>query len=123
MNMSPLVIVDNCEEALKFYQGVFGGEINILNQQEGRPTFAHLKIDQSVLQIADAQGKPIVRGGNNRIYLQFDSEDEIKKAYEIFKVDSAVEAELQQTFFGAIVTALTDKYGVNWNFVYFFKKA
>lgn len=122
MNISPLIVVDNCEEVLKFYQEVFGGEIRILNQREGKVTFAHFMIDKSVIQIADAEGKPIVRGGNNRIYLEFDSEDEIRKAYDIFKAEGIVDAELQQTFFGALVTALTDKYGVNWNFVYFIKK-
>jgi PhnB protein len=122
MNVSPLVIVDNCEETLKFYQDVFGGEIKILNKQEDKVTFAHFLIDNSVIQIADAQGKPIVRGGNNRIYLEFDSEEDIRKAYDIFKADGIVDSELQQAFFGALVTALTDKYGVNWNFVYFIKK-
>lgn len=120
--VSPLVIVDNCEDALKFYQEVLGGEIKVLNKQEGKAAFAQLLLDDSLIQISDSAGKPVAHGGNNRIYLQFDNEEEIRKVYGTFKADGEVDFELQQTFFAALVAALTDKFGVNWNLAYFLAK-
>jgi PhnB protein len=122
--VNPLVIVDNCEDALKFYQEVLGGEVKILNKKDNKATFAHFQFDNSTIQIADsaAAGYPVARGGNHRIYMQFDNEEEIKKVYEAFKVDGKVDSELQKAFFGALLAVLTDKFGVNWNLVYFFAK-
>jgi PhnB protein len=78
----------------------------------------------SIIQIADsaAVGYPAPHGGNHRIYLQFDNEEEIKKVYEAFKTGGKVDSELQKTFFGALLAVLTNKFGVNWNIVYFFAK-
>jgi PhnB protein len=116
----PLVIVDNCEDALKFYQEALGGEVKILNKNDGKATFANFVLDDSIIQIADsaAVSYPVAPGGNHRIYLQFDNEEEIRKAYETFKVDGKVDSELQKAFFGALLAVLTDKFGVNWNLVY-----
>lgn len=123
-SVTPLVLVDNCGEALKFYQEVLGGEVKILNKNEGKVTFAHFQLDNSLIQIADSAtaGYPVAHGGNYRIYLQFDNEEEISKVYEAFKTDGKVDSELQKTFFGALLAVLTDKFGVNWNLVYSFAK-
>ncbi|MBB3130344.1 PhnB protein [Paenibacillus rhizosphaerae] len=123
-SVSPLVIVDNCDEALKFYQEVLDGEVKILNKNEDKATFAHFQLDHSLIQFADSAtaGYPVARGGNHRIYLQFDHEEEIKKVYEAFQTDGKVDSELQKTFFGAFLAVLTDKFGVNWNLVYSFAK-
>lgn len=121
-SVSPFVIVDNCEDALKFYQEVLGGEVKILNKNDDKATFAHFLLDNSTIQIADSAvaGYPVTHGGNHRIYLQFDNEEEVRKVYETLKVDGKVDSELQKTFFGALLAVLTDKFGVNWNLAYFF---
>ncbi|MGW8824749.1 VOC family protein [Paenibacillus lautus] len=119
--VNPLVIVDNCEDALKFYREVFDGEVKVLNKKDGKATFAHFLLDNSIIQISDSAvvGYPVTHGGNHRIYLQFDNEEEIKTVYEAFKTGGKVDSELQKTFFGALLAVLTDKFGVNWNLVYF----
>ncbi len=60
-------------------------------------------------------GRQVAKGENVRIYLQFDSEDEIRKVYDVLKIDGKVDFELQQAFFGALLAVLTDKNGINWN--------
>lgn len=119
--VSPVVIVDNCEEALKFYQEVLGGEVKNLNKnEEGKTNFANLQLDNSLIIITEGGKHSVTYGGNHRINLQIDNEEEIRKVYEAFKEDGNVDSELQRTFFGALAAAVTDKFGVNWNLVYFF---
>ena len=115
----PLVVVDHCEKAAKFYRDLLGGEIKILNEQAGKVTAARLQFESTFIQFGDSMGKPVAKGENNRIYLQFDSEEEIRKVYDELKIDGTVNFELQKSPFAALYAVLTDKNSINWNLVCF----
>lgn len=119
---SPYIIMENCREAVVFYQNILGGEIKILNEQDGKVTSARLMLGNTFIQFGDTMGRPVAKGENVRIYLQFEDEDEIRKAYNALKVEGKVEFELKPAFFGALLAALTDKNGVTWNMTCFTAK-
>lgn len=115
INASPFVLIENCTEAIKNYQKIFGGEIKILNEQAGKVMNAELHMGGTLIHFADTMGKSVASGRNIRILLQFDSEDEIKKIYNELKIEGKVDFELQKAFFGALHASLTDKNGINWD--------
>lgn len=116
---SPFVIVDNCKEAIEYYQNIFGGEVKILNEHAGKLMHAELHLGSSLIHFADSMGKVFSKGENVKIILQFEYEDEIKKAYQALSSEGQVVVELQETFFGALHADLTDKNNIEWVLNYF----
>ncbi|MBS4032233.1 MAG: hypothetical protein KGZ63_12555 [Clostridiales bacterium] len=64
-------------------------------------------------------GNEFTKGENVKIIVQFESEDEIKKAYTALKDNGQVLIEFQKTFFGALHAEIVDKYGIQWILNYF----
>lgn len=121
-NASPYVIVDNVEESVEYYQGIMGGEIKILNKQEGRVMHAELHLGGGHVHFSDSYGRT-PKGENIRIILQCESEEEIRKVFDGLKADGQVAVELQDTFFGALHGQVTDgKNQITW-VLNFFKRS
>ena len=120
----------NCEEALNFYHKALGGEKSEImrygSQGEGIPEeianrimHAELILGDDLIYFSDTSAEGEYQPGSNvQINLNLDTEEEIRKIYEGLAVEATVTMELQDTFWGAIYGALTDKFGVSWSFNY-----
>ena len=115
-----------CEEALNFYKGCFGGEINYMQRFGDAPTempdadkdkimHAQLQVDDIVIMASDGNADFKATSGNQiSLNMNFDSKDEQVKVFDKLKEGGLVQMELQDTFWGAHFGMLTDKYGITW---------
>lgn len=119
----------NCEEAVKFYQKVFGGESKILHFSDAPPNpefpvpdnikhlvlHAELKKNGHIIRFSDTfPNAPYSTGNNISFSLEFDTKDETKAIFETLSEGGIVEMELQETFFSPLYSKFTDKFGVQW---------
>lgn len=119
---SPFVMVENCKEAVEYYQGVFGGEIRVLFKQGGDQWMhAELHVGGGKLHFADMRGKAVHSGAGEqvKIILDLESEQEMRDIFEALSAGGDVTVPLQDTFFGALHGEVTDKRGIGWVMNYF----
>lgn len=124
----------NAEEAMNFYQGVLGGQTEIMRWSEMPPnpqmpvsddwknSVMHGALttrDGVTIYFADS---PLLvdsgTGNNVQLHLEFDSEDELRRVYEAFSDGGTVNMPVDRTFWGAVYGDLTDKFGISWGLHY-----
>ena len=129
MQLQPYLFFNgDCEAALAFYHGVFGGEIVGVNRYAGSPMEGHAppdwgdKIMHSTF-IADAvafmaaDSTMMQSGANNarvRLTISSADHDEGLKAFEGLAAGGTVTMPYTKQFWGASLGMLTDKYGIEW---------
>jgi PhnB protein len=126
-SITPQIYVVNCKEALEYYKGVFGGEIQNVQLADGIPMFkgqegkiihSELHINEScilyLVDVLDGSGK----GSESDLVLEMDSEEEINRVYSALKEKGSVQYELQKTFWGAYHAVVVDCYGNKWGLNY-----
>jgi PhnB protein len=118
----------NCEAAFNFYHKVLGGkqsEIMRYGSQgpeipveiANRVMHAELILGDDLMYFSDTSEEGEYQPGMNvQINLNIDTEEEIKRIFEGLSSGANITMPLQDTFWGAIYGALTDKFGVNWSF-------
>lgn len=124
-----LTFKGNCEEAVKFYQKVLGGETAIMHFGDAPPNpafsvpdevknlvlHAELRKDGHVIRFSDTfPNNPYNSGNNISFSLEFDTKEETKAIFEALSEDGKVEMEPQETFFSPLYSKFTDKFGVMW---------
>jgi len=128
MDFEPyLFFSGNCEEALSFYKGIFGGEISGVMRwkdapsEQGTPPTDGNKIMHSTFQSPSikfmaADGRSTTQYGEGRISLSLGTTDvaEAKRVFESLGKGGKVEMPMEKTFWGAMFGMLTDKYGIDW---------
>ncbi|HET7580748.1 MAG TPA: VOC family protein [Bacillales bacterium] len=124
----PHVTIENCKEAIEYYQGVFGGEIKnakladgieMFKGHEGKYIHAELHINNDcVIYFVDIFGDAPVRGNDIVLSLDLESEEEINSIYEALSREGEATMELQDTFWGARYGKVTDRYGLHWELNY-----
>ncbi|MBM7571511.1 VOC family protein [Aquibacillus albus] len=121
-SVTPYLFIENCKEAMEYYQGIFDGEIKnvqladgieMFKGHEGKILHAELHLGESVVHFSDIFGS-VKKGDNVKITLEFESEDEIRKTYRSLITDGHASVELQETFWGALHANITDKNGIGW---------
>jgi PhnB protein len=116
--------VENCQEALAFYQDVFGGEIKntqladgveMFKGHEGKYIHSELHINEScILYLTDIFAKTHVSGNNFQLVMEMSSEEEIMSAYEKLAESGEVTFQLNNTFWGAKHGVVKDRFGITW---------
>lgn len=126
-----LTFTDNCEEAFKFYQSVFGGEFpgGIMRFGESPKEYQGGEGDKNkVMHVALPIGKntmlmgsdspadagAVVKGTNLSIAFSPDSEEEATRVFNGLAAGGQVTMPLGKVFWGAFFGMLTDKFGVHW---------
>ncbi|TGE31516.1 VOC family protein [Desulfosporosinus sp. Sb-LF] len=119
----------NCEEAVKFYQKVLGGESQIMHFGDAPPNpaypvpenvknlvmHAELRKNGHVIRFSDTfPNSPYNVGDNISFSLEFDTKDETKATFEALSEGGKIEMELQETFFSPLFSKFVDKFGVIW---------
>ncbi|MCC3379019.1 VOC family protein [Paenibacillus farraposensis] len=116
---SPYIIVNDVQQTVDYYQSVLGGEIKVLNKQEGKFLHAELHLGNSLIHFSDSYGKPL-KAQHVQIILDCESEEELKRAYHAFAEKGTITVELQDTFFGALHGQVTDHLNqIEWVMNYF----
>ncbi|PFP25971.1 hypothetical protein COJ96_19685 [Bacillus sp. AFS073361] len=120
-----------CAEAFEWYQKAFDGEM-ILMQKYGEmppdPNFpisesnkdlvlhAQLKLTDSGIIMGSDGKRDIPNGEKVVISVELDSEEQLKKAWNVLADGGSVFMDLQPTFFAKLHGSVKDKYGVSWMF-------
>ncbi|MBC2578877.1 VOC family protein [Clostridium sp. DJ247] len=125
-----LIFEGNAEEALNFYNEVFGAEkVNIMRfgdsqmpvDEEYKNKIMHARLEHKTfnLYFSDTfQGEKVEKGANVSLTLEFETEEAIDKTYATLSEGGNVYMELQKTFWNAKYAKLTDKFGVTWDLNY-----
>ena len=136
MQMNPyLTFNGNCREAMHFYRGISGGELNLQTIGESpmavkmpapmQDFILHSELSKGtlVMMASDMVAEPgLVKGNAVSLMLGCSSEAEIRSCYEKLSAGGRADHPLENTFWGAIFGDLTDKYGNRW-LLHFDKKA
>ncbi len=119
----------NCEEAVKFYQTILGGEVTIMHFGDAPPNpafqvpdnlknlvlHAELRKDGHIIRFSDTFPNAPYNAGNTISFsLDFATKDETKEMFEALSEDGKIEMEPQETFFSPLYSKFTDKFGVMW---------
>ena len=123
----------NCEEAFKFYQSVFGGQIPYMGRfkdmppgeesqvkpgEENRIMHVSLPISkETMLMGSDTGGEwafGYAQGNNFAISITADSKEEANKLFNGLSAGGKVTMPLGKTFWSDCFGTLTDKFGINW---------
>ncbi|MNT10243.1 hypothetical protein D3C72_1450640 [compost metagenome] len=120
ISASPYVIIENVRESVEYYQSVFGGEIKVLNEHNGKLLHADLVLGSSLIHFSDDYGRG-AKTENVSIIMALESEEELRGIYgKLVEDGGKVQVELQKTFFGALHGQVADsKNGITWVFNYF----
>lgn len=124
----------NTEEVFKFYQSVFGGELDIVRFKDMADTMgatgddlekvAHvaLPIGGGTLLMGDdgpaVMGQPLTVGDNFSINLETDSAEEAEKVFNKLSAGGEITMPLEKTEWAEKFGMLTDKYGIAWSVNY-----
>jgi PhnB protein len=119
----------NCREAMEFYKKCFGGELYMMRfseapadlklPKESKDRIIHAKLTagSAVLMASDTMpGMEFQHGNNFSVYVDCESEQEIKKLFAAVGKSGKVTMPLQDTFWGAYFGVLTDRFGISWMF-------
>jgi PhnB protein len=120
ISASPYVIIENVRESVDYYKSVFGGEIRVLNEHNGKLLHADLLLGSSLIHFSDDYGRG-AKTDNVSIIMALESEEELRTIYgKLVEDGGKVQVELQKTFFGALHGQVSDsKNGITWVFNYF----
>lgn len=120
----------NAEEAFRFYQSVFGGELFVQkmsdvpgteNLSENEKDYAmHVSIpigDGQFLMASDcldSRGQKLNIGNNNYISVTPDSREEADRIFNGLSSGGEIEMPMEDMFWGDYFGSFTDKFGVKW---------
>jgi PhnB protein len=131
MTVQPYLFFDGrCEEALKFYQGAIGAEVQGMMRVKDAPEshgptglpegsgdkIMHVafKVGDAVLMASDGRcsGKPNFQGFG--LALALPDVAAVDRAFNALAAGGSVEMPLAKTFFSARFGMLVDRFGVRW---------
>ncbi|WP_276483696.1 VOC family protein [Paraflavitalea pollutisoli] len=131
MVVNPYLNFDgNAEEAFRFYQSVFGGELSVqkMGQAPGTEQMSESEKNRAMhvsLPIGNGQclmasdcvpsaGHVLTVGNNNYISLSPDSREEADRIFNGLTPGGQIEMPMADMFWGDYFGSFADKYGVRW---------
>lgn len=117
------------EQAFKFYQTIFGGELFLQRMKDAPGTeqmtdadknlvmHACLPIGSSLLMASDcveSAGQVLVQGNNNYISFTPDSREEADRVFNALAEGAQIEMPMADMFWGDYFGSLKDKFGTHW---------
>ena len=127
-NINPYLNFDgNCEEAFKFYQTIFGGELTGLSRFKDVPGQQTSGDSERILHISLPIGNTILMGsdrnsymgpgivGNNmHVSIHPNSKEQAEHLFNGLAAGGNVTMPLADTFWNATFGMLTDKFSIHW---------
>lgn len=131
MHVIPYInLAGTAEEAIAFYQSVFGGSVEMTRWGDMPPDSKmplteewHDKVmhgaltvdDKMTVYLADSLTEDSDKYANNVfIHVEFDSEDALRASWDKLSEGGTINMPLGRQFWGAVYGDLVDKYGVGW---------
>jgi PhnB protein len=128
MELEPyLFFSGNCEEALNFYKGIFGGEISGISRWKDAPPemgmpadlgerIMHSDFKSPSLKFMASDSRPTTKYGEGRISLSLGTTDvaEAQRVWALLAKGGTIDVDFADTFWGAKFGMVTDKYGIDW---------
>jgi len=124
----------NCEEAVRFYHSILGGELELLRFKDmpengGVPgsgkwdeKIMHASIQfegGNFLYFSDCwEGTPVLVGSNCTVHLEVDSEQDVYGYVDKMSAGGKLQMPAAKTFWGSIYGSFMDKYGICWGIEY-----
>ncbi|MDC7224694.1 MAG: VOC family protein [Spirochaetales bacterium] len=124
----------NAEEAMNFYKDIFGGTVEVMRWKDMPPNpkmpveddwkekimHATLTVRENMrIFLADSWvEEPLPPRSNVYLHVEFDSEEELRRAFEALAEGGKINMPLDKTFWGAFYGDLVDKFGVGWGMHY-----
>ncbi len=117
----------NCREAMNFYKGIFGGELQIMTMGDAPDSdkqppeakdlvmHAYLKTPGFEIMASDSMmGQTPKNGDSVTLALGATSNEEAEKLFNALSAGGKVTMPLEETFWAHRFGMLTDKYGFPW---------
>ena len=114
------------EEAIEYYQGVFGGTVNVMKfgdmpgaREDNKDLVMHatLESDEITLMFSDGmKDEDVITGTNVTLSLSGDDEARLTKYFEALGKDGKVVEPLNKAPWGDKFGMLIDRYGIYWLF-------
>lgn len=118
----------NCREAMTFYQQCIGGELHVMNfddggmgdfqpppGSEGRVLHARLVKGPTVLMASDTMpGMPYQRGNDVWLNIVCESAEEVDRLFPLLSRGGKEIMGPHDAFWGARFAMFTDRFGFNW---------
>ncbi len=121
-----LIISGQCEQALRFYQDCFGGDIVFLQKYaqtnysvsadfKDKVAHAEFKSDQINFYASDGFEDQQVKVGDNVAFsINFSDGAEQKSIFDRLKVGGRVTMDFSETSANSMLATLIDQYGIHW---------
>jgi PhnB protein len=122
----------NTDEAMKYYQSIFGGEISVMKFKDSPPDeieipdeakekimHGELKTKNITIYFSDSLEKNKFNSAQQiSLVVELDEPDSQKTIYDKLSKDGKILMKLEETFWNAIFATVVDKYGVCWSLNY-----
>jgi PhnB protein len=122
-----LIFNGNCAEAMRFYERVLGGKLEVMMTACDSPAGAHvppeaadqiiharLALDGRRLMASDAMGRPYEGMKGFSLALQYPTADEAKRIFDLLAEGGQVTMPLEKTFWSEMFGMVTDRFGTPW---------
>lgn len=119
-SMNPHIVFPGCaQEALRFYQAVFGGEAQFFEVGErehtGLPKDAifHSELKGGNFRLMVADSPPSITGDRVRLHVECADRGELERYFAALSEGGSVHCEICAAF-GGLFAMTTDRYGISW---------
>jgi PhnB protein len=112
------------EEAMNFYQGIFGGDLTITRRGDVDPSATESEkclvinaaLDSAAFTLRASDRADATRDVQTRIELTINGSEEadLRKIFDLLSDGGMVKADLEKMFWGDIFGALIDRFGIGW---------
>ena len=114
----------NTEEAMNFYEGVFGGDLTITRRGDVDPTategekglIVNAALDSAAFTLRASDRADATSDVQTRIELTINGseEDDLREVFDALSDGGTVKAQMEKMFWGDIFGALIDRFGIGW---------
>jgi len=111
-----LFFTGNCQEAMEFYQTVFGGELKTMPNPDGKGLM-HADLSGGDISFMASDGTRTEPYDVCRISMSLtgSDSDKLTAAFNKLAEGGNVDHELKTETWGDTFGSLTDKFGIDWN--------
>ncbi|HUW64743.1 MAG TPA: VOC family protein [Spirochaetia bacterium] len=123
-DLHPYIFSDDARKQAEFYVKALNGEILVLRtfaempqaSEEIKDKVMHLRLKAAgqILYMCDSVNEPVQRGNGLHLILEFQTEEEARKAFEGLAQGGQVTLPLEKQFWGSMHGMLVDPFGVRW---------
>ena len=114
----------NTEEAMNFYQDIFGGDLTITRRGDVDPTATESEkslvinaaLDNAAFTLRASDRADATSDVQTRIELTINGseEDDLRRIFDALSDGGSVKTQLEKMFWGDVFGALVDRFGIGW---------